>query len=273
MPAFQINDEEWFYLRGLPYLAREVYFVLRRYMDYSTGITGIQRKVSLKAISEELYVEPHQGLTDSGEPTERQIRRALDWLEKAGLIKRDKTFNKSNKQSVFKLILASRGYSVQNKVDSQKEAYAVSKRSVLEDNSDKGSIDFDSGQVDSSKTSKAVMPPIVNTKTNIYSDDERYSMHVDWFPDWQLFKSKMVRAGLGKATIPPDVLDNFKYYWLGRQNIQKTTKDWEQTLFNYVKNNLVRGKGNASGYSNGIRQGKESLIERTRRKLDAWVAE
>ena len=83
MPSFQINDEEREALRGLPMLAREIYvFALRPFMDFATGVVGERRGISWKSIAEELYVEPHQGIK-GGEPSEKELRRALVWLQKA----------------------------------------------------------------------------------------------------------------------------------------------------------------------------------------------
>src|SRR5690606_40713595 len=89
MPAFQINDDEREALRGLPMLAREVYvFGIRPFMDYASGIVGVKRRISYQSISEELYVEPHQGIK-GGSPTVNELRRAIQWLERAGLVTRD----------------------------------------------------------------------------------------------------------------------------------------------------------------------------------------
>lgn len=81
------NDAEETLLQGLPMAAQLLYLRgLRRHMDYSTGIVGVRRGISLQQLGEVLYVEPDRGLTDSGSPSRDQIRRLLGRLERVGLI-------------------------------------------------------------------------------------------------------------------------------------------------------------------------------------------
>lgn len=111
MPSFQINDEEREALRGLPMLAREIYvFALRPFMDFATGVVGERRGISWKSIAEELYVEPHQGIK-GGEPSEKELRRALVWLQKVGLVGP----NLAERRLIFELPKASRDQSVRKK--------------------------------------------------------------------------------------------------------------------------------------------------------------
>lgn len=115
MPSFRINEDEREALRGLPMLAREIYvFGLRPFMDYASGVVGVKRGVTWKSIAEELYVEPHQGIK-GGEPTEKELRRALTWLQKVGLLGP----NQADRRLVFELLLASRDQSVRKKVGSK----------------------------------------------------------------------------------------------------------------------------------------------------------
>ncbi|MDF5866940.1 hypothetical protein P4115_04470 [Pseudomonas aeruginosa] len=112
MPSFQINDEEREALRGLPMLAREIYvFALRPFMDFATGVVGERRGISWKSIAEELYVEPHQGIK-GGEPSEKELRRALVWLQRVGLVGP----NLAERRLIFELPKASRDQSVRKKV-------------------------------------------------------------------------------------------------------------------------------------------------------------
>lgn len=115
MPSFQINDDEREALRGLPMLAREIYvFGLRPFMDFGSGVVGVKRGVSWKSIAEELYVEPHQGIK-GGEPTEKELRRALAWLQRSGLVGP----NQAERRLVFELLLATRDQSARKKVGSK----------------------------------------------------------------------------------------------------------------------------------------------------------
>ena len=109
-----INHYEQSALKRLPYLQQLTYLnELKPYVDYQTEIIGIKRRVSYQSLSEELYIEPHQGYVQSGSPSKNQIRRALSELGKAGLIE----IQSLDKQLIFKCLLLDRNNSVQNKVD------------------------------------------------------------------------------------------------------------------------------------------------------------
>lgn len=93
MRAATWNDEEDELLMGLPWGARLLYLqVLRRFMDDSTGMVGNRRgnRLTPRKIMEVLFVEPHQGLKDTGSPSRFAVRRLIQWLLKVGLIERRK---------------------------------------------------------------------------------------------------------------------------------------------------------------------------------------
>ncbi len=111
MKYITINQEELFALNGLPFIQRVIYLTaIKPYADYKTGMVGISRKISYQAISEALYVEPHQGI-QSGSPSRDQLRRAVKGLERAGLI----AIQSNDKHLILKCLLANASYSVQNK--------------------------------------------------------------------------------------------------------------------------------------------------------------
>ncbi len=110
--SYIINHYERSALSGLPYLQQLTYIHgLKPYVDYQTEIVGIKRGVSYQSLSEELYIEPHQGFVQSGSPSKDQIRRSLKALEKAGLIE----IQSLDKKLIFKCLLLDRDNSVQNK--------------------------------------------------------------------------------------------------------------------------------------------------------------
>ena len=110
---FLINDHELDALCGLPHIQQLAYLRgIRPYMDVKTGLVGIKRGVSYQSIAEQLYVEPHQGIK-SESCSRMQVRRALSSLSRAGLI----TPQSQGMKLILKCELASRSYSVQNKVD------------------------------------------------------------------------------------------------------------------------------------------------------------
>lgn len=114
MAVTQWNDAEDMALLGLPLAARVLYLQgLRRFMDYRTGEVGRSRRISWQMLREVLYVEPHQGLVDTGTPTRATVRRLMEWLVKAGLV----VARGDGEWLIFLLPLASRDESAPNKPD------------------------------------------------------------------------------------------------------------------------------------------------------------
>ncbi|KTD65357.1 hypothetical protein [Legionella spiritensis] len=108
---FVINEQELEALCGLPHIQQLVYLRgIRPYMDIKTGVAGIRRRISHQSISEQLYIEPHQGIK-SQRFSRDQVRRAVAGLARAGLIE----VQSDDMQLILKCLFASRHYSVQNK--------------------------------------------------------------------------------------------------------------------------------------------------------------
>ena len=112
------NDLEDGQLQGIP-LAAQVFYLrgLRRHMDYENGLVGVKRRTSWQALSEVVYVEPHQGAGATGALGKQQIRRLATVLERAGLVEiRSDT---KSKRLVFFLPLAFTDHSVQKNTDTK----------------------------------------------------------------------------------------------------------------------------------------------------------
>lgn len=101
MQLITLTETELSMLSGQPYILTALYIYLRKYMDFATGITGRVRGISYQSISEALYIEPERGIK-SGSPHKSTIRRAIDRLEKIGMIRR----GKNPDLLVFKLVFA-----------------------------------------------------------------------------------------------------------------------------------------------------------------------
>lgn len=112
MAGFLIGDAEQEAMTGLPYMLIALYLYLRKHMDYSSGIVGRSRGISYQSLSEALYIEPHSGIK-GGSPHRSAIRRALESLERAGLLKR----SNNQKLLIFKLPLAQVGLITPKKPD------------------------------------------------------------------------------------------------------------------------------------------------------------
>ncbi|HAT7797080.1 TPA: hypothetical protein JBL23_11670 [Legionella pneumophila] len=101
-------------LMGLPYIQQSAYLLgIRPYMDRKTFLVGVKRKISYQQLAEALYIEPHQGLEQSGSPSRQQLRRIIYALERAGLIK----IESIGMNLIVKCLLADADNSVQNKPD------------------------------------------------------------------------------------------------------------------------------------------------------------
>ncbi|CZG59656.1 hypothetical protein [Legionella pneumophila] len=108
---FIISEEELGTLCGLPHIQQLTYLRgIRPYMDIKTGIVGKKRRISHQSISEQLYVEPHQGIKSQSFSRD-QIRRAISGLVRAGLIE----VQSEGMHLILKCLLSSQHYSVQNK--------------------------------------------------------------------------------------------------------------------------------------------------------------
>ncbi|HFD6594057.1 TPA: hypothetical protein ACGCLM_002809 [Legionella pneumophila] len=111
MMDFVINGEEMAAMSGLPHIQQLAYLRgIRPYMDVKTGITGIKRRISYQSISEQLYIEPHQGIKSQSFSRD-QVRRAVSGLKRAGVIE----VQSDGMQLILKCPLATRHFSVQNK--------------------------------------------------------------------------------------------------------------------------------------------------------------
>ncbi|MFO8840776.1 hypothetical protein SC656_12230 [Legionella pneumophila serogroup 1] len=106
-----INHDELEAMSGLLHIQQLAYLRgIRPYMDLKTRITGIKRRISYQSISEQLYIEPHQGIKSQNFSRD-QVRRAVYGLVRAGLIE----IQSEGMQLILKCLLASTDYSVQNK--------------------------------------------------------------------------------------------------------------------------------------------------------------
>ena len=125
MNSFLINANELEALSGLPHWQQLTYLRgIRPYMDVQSGITGIKRKISHQSLTEQLYIEPHQGIK-SESFSRAQVRRAVAALERVGLVS-----NLSRqKQLILKCELATLGYYAQNKAVTNPSQKAVTKPS------------------------------------------------------------------------------------------------------------------------------------------------
>ena len=168
---FLINDDELNALCGLPHMQQLAYLRgIRPYMDVMTGLVGIKRGISYQSIAEQLYVEPHQGFKTET-CSRMQVRRSLSALERAGLI----ISQSQPLKLILKCELATRGFSVQNKVDPKQTQQADTfNQSHLIEN--KIFFEGKTLKADIGKTAKAATPLIEDNYIYLLSQFEKF-----WF--------------------------------------------------------------------------------------------
>ncbi len=266
MTVFQINDDERDALRGLPSISREMYvFGIRPFMDYATGIVGIKRGISWKSIAEELYVEPHQGI-DSGEPTEKQLRRALVWLQKVGLLSQ----NKAERRLVFELLKASRDQSVRNKVGSKWADEAGRQAAPLKPTESVAYSEEEGRQVAGGQTHKVGTPPVsgkTNTQHNACVREidtrTRFAMTDGWEPSPVTFQAVLHRNGMSNQPLNPDHLLEFRSYWIAQPDKHNTQAQWEHKFAQQLKRNHQ-----IQSERPGHETGRANAGKRTRNAID-----
>lgn len=86
MTRFVIEDSEWEATRKVDHLARDLYYALRRSMDFGSGIVGGPAKaISWWSLREDTETQGRPGVK-AVKPSEQQLRRRMLQLEKAGLV-------------------------------------------------------------------------------------------------------------------------------------------------------------------------------------------
>lgn len=177
---FTITTEELGALCGLPHIQQLVYLRgIRPYMDLSTGLVGIKRRISHQSIAEQLYIEPQPGIKEQNF-SRAQVRRAVAGLVRAGLLESES----EGLHLILKCLLASRSYSVQNKAvinPSQKAVLRPSEKNLA-------NIDFSEAEA---KKADIADPPKAGTPLNKDNFYIYLSTQFDKF--WTLYPEKKSR--------------------------------------------------------------------------------
>lgn len=199
MEYLKIHHCELAALIGLPHLQQLLYLRgLRPFMDSTTSFVGIKRRISYQSLSEELYIEPHQGIK-SGSPSKSQIRRALNGLEKAGLIK----CQSSKTTLIYQCLLVAPNYSDQIKAVTKPSHYADT-RIVQENPQSTGlNLNFIHEPV-SVEPTKAVIP--LNNNNYIFYLSKKFEKFWELYPQ----KSGKQKAWEAFVELNPDE-DLFKH--------------------------------------------------------------
>lgn len=188
-------------------------------MDHKSFIVGGNKRcISYQSLSKALYVEPHQGLINSGSPSRSQLRRIIKGFEKAGLIK----IRSANMHLILKCFLANSTKFVQNKPVTNPTHKAITSSSVP---FAEKQMDYDDSVIKAAiaESSKAATP-LRDNNYYIYllSQFERF---------WSLYPEKKSKhqAQIAFEQLNPDVI-------LFQQLIQAL-----QTQINHARAMQLRG--------------------------------
>ena len=108
MNSWRWNELEEDVLDELPHVCQIIYLrIMRKHMDYSTGIVGRTRKISYEQIKERLrYTPPTQSREKPVEYSTDQIKKLIRKLVKAGLLERLHDTSQGVQPMEFRLPLA-----------------------------------------------------------------------------------------------------------------------------------------------------------------------
>src|SRR3990167_3654153 len=180
---FKISHQEKSMLYGLPHLLQLLYVMgIRPYMDYQTGMVGIQRGISYQSLREELYVEPHPGYR-GGSPSKAQIQRALIGLEKAGVI----NLCSQHKKLIIRCLLATRDNFVQNKAATGSIPLSVTKNS-LQPTNNAGNSGKNNRKAATEDLPKAATPPVSGNYNTLYLAERAEKIFGDFQPSLKIIE-------------------------------------------------------------------------------------
>ncbi|KTD34679.1 hypothetical protein Lmor_1212 [Legionella moravica] len=186
MMDFVINGDELEAMCGLPHIQQLTYFRgIRPYMDVKTGIVGTKRRISHQSISEQLYVEPHQGIKSQSFSRD-QVRRAVSGLVRAGLIE----VQSEGMHLILKCLLASLHYSVQNKAAINPPQKTTIKPPVT-DQLNTGFSEVEGEKGDIVNPSKAAIP--------LYKDNYYIYLLAQFEQFWSLYPEKKSKSNAQAA--------------------------------------------------------------------------
>ena len=223
------------------YLTHEAYVLyskcIRKHMDYRTGITGIQRKVSYQMFKERLEIRRKRGskLPDFV-PTIKQVRGYIDELIEVGLIEKLPT-NKRTDPMVFRCVLATTDLNRLNEEGQRKgkghgQSLLETKTQIEQGVSEMPQCD--EGQM-KDKAHGHTSVTSVSNNNYIYSDNRKFPISIEWKPTEQ-FKELLWRNRIstdsGQHTL---LITQFISHYLGKPGMVHSQHEWESRLIGWMK--------------------------------------
>jgi hypothetical protein len=270
MPSFQINDEEWGAFYGEHSDLFRVYCAIRRYMNYRTGVSGLERRISEQMLSETLYIEPLRGRHKSGSPTRQHVRSLLSRLITKGIMVQVGPM-------VYELPLATRDSSFKSSATNEQPDQQPDQQPINNHDELSNGAGFSADESLSATGSESAnflisnLPPDTGTTPPPSGRaPKRFAMHPEWQPDPKTFKAVLHMNGLTSVTLDADVLLEFRSFWTASPDEHRTQAKWEHALAQRLKENYRNGQSQTSKPSAGQRTGKKgasSAVDRVKRNI------
>jgi hypothetical protein len=233
----------------------KLYFhAIRRYVDYSTGIVGLKRGISWQSLAEEMYVSPRSGVQYTGKPHKSRLRRAVEQLEKIGLIKNIS----KGKRLIFKLNFLTQDQSIQNKADTRPTHHPDTEAdTIIHLKSIENTVTY--SEIESQVDTEADIPEmaqadtphiVINNKkkkdnTSYYLKKKRATQLPD---DFCVTEHHLELANKNQWPNPYDQIDAFRDYHLARAT---RFVDWDRAFYTWLRNAKVFKERFPGGNKNG----------------------
>lgn len=236
MAFVKLNQLELSALHGLLPIQICLYVLaIKPFIDFQTGLVGVNRKISWQSIREALYVEPKRGVVGTGSPSKAQLRRAVCQLEKVGLIR----YHLNNECLIFECILADTNNSAQNKVVpfAIPQEVPFPKRKNKKESIGPAETKEKAGPL---KLVKAV-PPLREyikektiSNTNVLDISKKKRNFATQLPnDFVITEAIVTTALKNNWPHPEEEIEAFRDYHLARGTV---FKDWTRAFYTWLRN-------------------------------------
>ena len=226
MNSWRWNELEDEALASLPHAAQIIYLrVIRKHMDYGTGITGKKRLISYQQIQEVLEYRPPAGSRDKVVSYSKdQIKRLIQKIADVGLVERLHDTSSGVSPMVFMLLLADS--------DASQHRHESATGGAPQENA-RGYAD-DEGNTATGEPREERHPSGVRS---LYQQEQQracedeFPMHWDWEPSEEFTTALSMRNPGLIQYLDDDLLTEFKTYWMGRRAAFRQN-EWEGKLTN-----------------------------------------
>lgn len=235
--------------------------VIRRRMDYATGISGLKSGLSYQQFREWLEYLPPPGSRDRPyHGTGDQIKRLVRLLVKAGIIEPLHHSDRPGTKMVFRCLLASTDLDRPEEESHMRATQGKPQEghkenpATMQDSADCCAAKNATGRPQH-ESHTSVTSVITTTATDARDPESvAFAMHLDWQPSPQ-FADRLRVSGVNteglSAAERTAVLGEFVSYWLERPGVALRQGQWEHRLLKSVMVSLNRGSAQGSARSEG----------------------